>query len=211
MRKALPWLLALVATLALAGTRLAPPLNVWAAHHFARVAGRTAPYWTVVWPIGQIVVSTLLFLVAVFARRRRTQERLVACALFTLGLAIEVGCKHWGLGSAASTLARIRRPAPPAHVVTAVTHAVGRVFSGVKLPTGPQAGLSGTFPSGHVWRLTFTAGWAARRPGWILPVLVGVLAAFAVVVRVGHALTDALGGGFLALFLLAWGGRLGRR
>ncbi len=211
MRKALPWLLALIASLALAGTPLAPPLNIWAARHFAHLAGRSAPYWTVVWPVGQIVVSTLVFLVLIFARRRRAQERLVACALFALGLAVEAACKHWGLGSGASTLARIRQPAPPAQIVTTVTHAVGRVFSGVRLPAATRAGLSGTFPSGHVWRLTFIAGWITRRPGWVLPVIVGALAAFAVVVRAGHVLTDALGGGFLALCLLAWGGRLGGR
>jgi hypothetical protein len=210
MRKALPWLLALVASLALAGTPLAPRLNIWAAGVFARLAGHSAPYWTIVWPLGDIVVTTLGFAVLLFARRRPTRERLTGGGLFALGLLIEVVCKHWALGNASSTLAHLRRPDPPAPIVTAVTHAVSRAFARLQIPDQPRKALSGTFPSGHVWRLTFIAGWAVRRPGWLLPALVATLAAFAVVVRVGHALTDALGGAFLAMFLLAWGGRLGR-
>lgn len=210
MRKAVPWLLALIATLALAGTPLARPLNIWAAHACARLAGHSGPYWTVVWPLGDIVVTTLLFLIVLFARRHKGRERLAAVGLFALGLAVEVVCKRWSLGSAAATLAHLRRPDPPAPAVTAVTHAVSRVFARAHLPAQPSASLPGTFPSGHVWRLTFIGGWVQRRPGWLLPALVALLAAFAVVVRVGHALTDALGGACLAFLLLAWAGRLGR-
>ncbi len=212
MRKALPWILALVASLALAGTPLAAPLNIWTAHAAVRVAGPTTPDWTVVWPVGNVVVTTLLLVLATFGRRRRAAERLAAWGLFALGLLVEAGSKHLGLGNAAATLARIPRPGPPAAAVTDVTHAVSRLLpGGLYAATRSRLHLIGTFPSGHVWRLTFLAGYALGRPGWLLPAVVAALTGFAVVVRAGHALTDALGGAMLAMALLAWAGRLRTR
>ncbi|MDI3316135.1 MAG: phosphatase PAP2 family protein [Bacillota bacterium] len=160
-------------------------------------AGLRAPL-QLVWLAGSPILTGLLALLA--AGRGR-------------GRAWRVGAGFLGVVTVEALLkALLPTPSPP---LQPVTWPWLREWLGFLSPSPAHVGLAlfrGTFPSGHVARITF-AGWllasgGGRRPGrgdraaaWL-----AFLGALAVVATGGHWLWDALGGALLGWSLARWTG-----
>lgn len=211
MRSSRWWIVALLASVVLASSPLARPLNLWASHTAIHMAGRRASDWMAVWPVGNVVVAAVLLLVLPLGGAGHWRQRLTAWGLFLLGLGLEVLAKRLDLGTGRPVLRTLHMPSM-APTVAAVTHSVSRALPPHLWPwLLTQLHVVGTFPSGHVLRLTLVAGYSTPEPAWPLAAAVAAIASFAVVATAGHTLTDALGGAILALGLLSLGGRLTTR
>lgn len=187
----------LVALLAAAptGHQINHVAGLWAAHligpHRIRLES--------VWVAGAPLVAPGVFLLLTAQVGLGWRDRLLGWGLLLGTALVEAVLKHFGVGGWLSAAPVSAIPHPNGHI-----HVVQHVINVVVL----RFGVHGTFPSGHVLRLTLAGGYAIPAPGWLLPGLVAVGALFAVVATGGHSLTDAVGGATLALGGLALAGRL---
>ena len=190
---------------ALASTRFVRVINL-AFSHFLVPLGRTWPWLNGVWVAGGVPLSLLAVLWASRARSRGQRLRLLG--LFVAGGIIELLAKHW---IATPWPVPVAAPAPYAVIArytniepSAVMAVVGP-WLGARRPTASASFLRGSFPSGHVLRLTFAIGvWLG--PGrWGWTTALAAVAAVAVVATGGHWFWDTLGGWSLAQALLVLG------
>lgn len=165
-----------------------------------------------VWVVGALPVTAALLLIATLGRPLPSRARAASWAAFAaLGLC-EVMLKrliatpqpHGPAVSVPLLHALIQDLNIDAHEAAGWLAATTAWLTGRPLPpqvTTTVVGPRGTFPSGHVARLTFLAGYLFKAPRtpWLLAV--AGLAGLAVVATGGHWLWDALGGLVLAL---AW-------
>jgi len=179
---------------------------LWSAH----VAGAARPDLMVIWVLGAPLAAVALLLLFTADSRYTWRQRWAAWGLLAAAAAVELLCKHLGIGG---NVAAVAVPAMPhlAPRLAALERHLAVPVIGRLSALASQVTLRGTFPSGHVLRLTLAAGYALARPGWMLPVAVAVAAGFCVTATGGHSATDALGGAALALAGLAVAGRLGGR
>lgn len=168
--------------------------------------GRAWPWLELVWVAGSLPVTAFLIFLATRIRSAYRGARWTLWAGFLGGTLVEVALKHWWplpLPHALPTPLPYRLWISDLNIepsqLTALFpvlahHAHGRLGSGL---------FHGSFPSGHVFRLTFTAGaWTVgRRPVWIAAV--GIVAAVAVTATGGHWVWDTVGGFALARLALA--------
>lgn len=178
-------------------------VGVWAAH----AAGMARPDLMVIWLLGSPVVSTLLLLLFTADAAYSWQVRLTAWVLAAVGGVVEVTCKHYGIGGSVNAVGVAAMP----HVgawLDAIQRHLSIPIPGDLASRATHFILRGSFPSGHVLRLTLAAAYALPRPGWTVPTIVAATCGFMVVATGGHTLTDALGGACLAFALLAGAGRL---
>lgn len=207
MRTAGLFLAVLIMITGLASTPIGRHVDHAAAFWTAHLSGIARPDLMVVWVIGAPLAAVILLVVFTADPVYSWRQRLTAWGLMGLGSVVELILKHFGVGGSISGLAV---PAMP-HFAPRLA-ALERHLS-IPIPTRwtdtvTHLTLRGTFPSGHVLRLTLAAGYALARPGWVLPAVVAAAAGFCVVATGGHTATDALGGAALAGALLVAAGRL---
>lgn len=151
----------------------------------------------VVWVIGALPVTALLVLLATLGLPLPWRQRVGVWAGFAAVGLCELAIKHW-----------VATPAPHSLVTEPpFLAALERLVNLAPATIAPAVRLTGSFPSGHVARLTFLAGCVVPRPctGWLVGV--AALAAVAVVATGGHWVWDTLGALTLALGWLAVAGR----
>jgi membrane-associated phospholipid phosphatase len=128
------------------------------------------------------------------------KPRNVAVLLALLGVAVALWRRSWR----------------PAVYVASVAVATGALALGVKLllqrtdPHHEMTALGGSFPSGHTASVLVAFGLAvlvmrsrARWWDWLAVAAVGAAMAFSLVVQAAHWFTDVVGGGLLAVTILA--------
>ncbi len=165
--------------------------------------GNRVPASNLIWVVGGIPITGLAVLGAAW---RRNRWRLVLA--FLGGLLVEALAKHF-----------IATPLPKAtfeppfyrHLETFTNITPKMVLSWVAVVI-PMHGASakahvalfrGSFPSGHVFRLTYASGaWLFRRRRWTWAI--ALVAGTLVVATGGHWALDAAGGFLLARALLAF-------
>ncbi|MCY0877661.1 MAG: phosphatase PAP2 family protein [Firmicutes bacterium] len=203
VRHALVWLFWLIVAAALARWSAVVALDRDVASALEPF-GRAWPVVNLIWVLGGVPVTLLAVGGWTFTRR---PYRWAALGSFFLGLGIEVLLKiliHTPLPRAT--------PEPPFYArLEAATNVtpqrvlawVGRL-RGTAAPVGTASHiLHGSFPSGHVYRLTLAVGlWCNARPAatW----MTGILAGLMVVATGGHWAVDVMGGFALARLMLAW-------
>ncbi len=154
--------------------------------------------------IAPALLAVLLGLTLV--QRMPMRARLRAWAALALAGAVEVLCKHLGLG--------VARPGPAAAWELAVPRWAGRISPpGARLwgELAYRLQPHGSFPSGHVLVWTVLGGFLLPWPGWGLPAAAALAAGVATVVTGAHTPTDVAGGACLAFAALAAAGRLDPR
>lgn len=155
----------------------------------------SSPDWLPnVWSAGMPLATTAAFLVASWAAASSWRERLAAWTLFALAGVLEIGVKHLGLGGSGVD-AGVYLVRNPEGRLRMVQHVLNAVVSRVR--------LQGSFPSGHVLRLTLIAGCLVPTPNRGLALTVGVLSCFAAVTVGGHTIAEGIGGLALAMTGLA--------
>lgn len=137
-----------------------------------------------VWDLGGLPLTAAVLFVVGLGRT----SRLLLWGVFLAGGVIELISKHFLVLPLPVGL-----PTPGGYL--RVEHVLNPMF-GIRTGSAPGDLLRGSFPSGHLFRLTFTAGALVRRWVWVLPLT--ALAAVAVVATGGHWVWDALGGFVLA-------------
>lgn len=162
--------------------------------------GRTYPSFNVIWVLGGLPL-TFFFVVWLGGRRRRR-----AVFLFFVGGLLELLFKH---GVSLPMPHAVFAPPPYPALIRYSNVDPGTLLAFLHSGYGraAPAGLAffhGTFPSGHVFRLVYTAGivLGPRRSAWLWPV--AAVSAFAVVATGGHWVWDTVGGLALARGLLLW-------
>lgn len=196
-------------------------LTAWLAttpeiHHFNRVVstalrplGIHIPELQLIWVLGGIPLTFLTVLFVAW-RRHDNQKPWVGVVLgFVLGSLIEVLAKHF-----------IVLPNPPnvppagfyRVIVRATNITPGEILRPLSLILGSPTGgashfslLRGTFPSGHLFRITYTLlALAGRRRPSISVALAAAVASLCVVATGGHWIWDAVGGVALATCMATW-------
>ncbi|HET7560572.1 MAG TPA: phosphatase PAP2 family protein, partial [Limnochordia bacterium] len=160
----------------------------------------------VVWLVGALPVTVAALAWATFGRSLSRSRRLWAWLGFALIGLVELAAKHY-----------VGTPMPPGSVVSvpwidrlsASLNAAESVWlpwlGGVVAAVtghhegGAAFGLAGSFPSGHVARITYVSAFVLARADRRLLTAIGFAAGLAVVATGGHWLWDAVGG-----FVLAW-------
>lgn len=174
-----------------------------------RPIGVHIPELQLIWVLGGIPL-TFLTVLGVAWHRSRQQKPWIGIVLgFIIGSLIELLSKHF-----------IALPTPPnvppegfyQAVVAATNIEPGQVLHVFSLVLGHRTTgvshfklLQGSFPSGHLFRLTYTLLVLTQRikPGLLVAIVDG-LASFCVVATGGHWMWDAVGGIVLATFMAAW-------
>lgn len=171
-----------------------------------RPVGTGFPVLNLIWDVGGVPI-TVLALVAFTARRAGTRERrAVVWMTFFLGALVEVLAKH---AIATPTPVPVSEPAWMARLEALLNvgpSAVGMLLHHI-MPSvarsAPGRFIRGSYPSGHTFRLSYTAGigLGPRRRRWV--VAVALATGFGVIATGGHFLGDAVGGFSLAMAGLA--------
>ncbi len=165
--------------------------------------GHAVPPLQVIWELGGVPLTGGALLLWGLARPWRWSRQGVVWAAFIAGSVVELAAKHWiGLPSPRPV------PVPPPYAQLEPYLNIGpQTLAQAWHLLHPASGASGhhflvgTFPSGHVFRLTFTVGVLAGRPGrrwWWVAGIAAVVTGIAVVSTGGHWLWDTVGGALLA-------------
>lgn len=172
-----------------------------------RVVGTRVPAANLIWVLGGIPLTGLVVLGAVVRDRR-----LSWLLWMVVGLMVEAVTKHF-----LATPFPLSTPEPVffsrLESATNLTPSDAlRWMHGlfhVTASTGPHKALfRGTFPSGHVFRITYATGSWLRNRQWTWPI--ALVAGFLVVATGGHWAIDAVGGFLLARAMLALAGSVNR-
>ena len=193
---------------------LAAPLSV--THHVnAVVSAALRPYgvhWPplqLIWVLGGVPLTFLLVLLMAWSRAHRKNPWSGVVVGYIVGTIVEVLVKHW---IATPTPPNVMPPPVYQSLITAtniepqqVMHWFAVVMGPSSLATGPSHLLNGTFPSGHLFRLSYVMIVAVRgiKQKWLVAAG-GLIAAFAVVATGGHWVWDAVGGYALAQLTAIW-------
>ncbi len=192
-------------------------------HHLNRAVSMTLrpfgvhlPALQLIWVLGGIPLTFVVVLIVAWRRKATRNSWLGILLGFVVGSLIEVLAKHF-----------IVLPNPPNvrptgfyRTIVAVTnidpqqilHLLSLIVG--RSRTGPSHFrlLQGSFPSGHLFRITYTllVLLGRRRPG-IGVIVAAAAASFCVVATGGHWIWDAVGGVILATLMATWFGIYGAR
>ncbi len=208
VRQRLIWLAVFVAAMLMA------PLSV--THQVDEVIstalrsyGAHWPPLQLIWVVGGAPLTLLLVLLMAWTRARHNRPWSGVVVGFIVGTLAEVLVKHW---IPTPTPSNVVPPPFYRSLITAtnidpqqVMHWVALVMGRTSLASGPSHLLKGTFPSGHLFRLSYVtiiALQGIKQKWWVTA---GVLvAAFAVVATGGHWFWDTVGGYALAQLTVIW-------
>lgn len=174
-----------------------------------RPYGAHWPPLQLIWVMGGVPLTLLLLLLIAWLRARLYRPWGGILVGFIVGTLTEVLVKHW-----------IPTPTPPNVVPPPfyqslikatniepqqVMHWATLVMGRTSIATGQSHLLNGTFPSGHLFRLSYVMIVAVQRirQKWWVPAGV-LIAAFAVVATGGHWVWDTVGGYALAQLTVIW-------
>lgn len=170
--------------------------------------GMFMPVFNLIWVVGGLPLTTALILGRMLVQRKGfRKKRWDAFILFLAGSVIEAVCKHF-----------VALPMP--HAVPEPTfYRTLEIWTNIEPSTlsalvnrGAHTGsivgfhpfFYGSFPSGHVFRVTYTVGFLLDgRRNWLLWSM-AALATFSVVATGGHWIWDTLGGFALARWALTY-------
>lgn len=170
------------------------------------VLGNRVPAFNLIWVIGGIPLTALFVLIKSVKRGRSGWWWL---AFYLIGLIIEALTKHF----LATPMPRATYEPPfYRHLESATNISPGDVHRWLAHLTGTRAYSSlghhaffvGSFPSGHVYRITYTLSLWTKKFSFILAV--AVAAGILVVATGGHWAFDVVGGFFLARFCVVMAG-----
>ncbi len=157
--------------------------------------GYHAPLLQLIWVVGGLPVTTLLVLVAASGFFGKRPAHWSVLAIFIGGSVVELMVKHW---VATPFPPNVAAPALYGQIVawtniepSAVFSAIGSLTHSPAVHHASTTFLRGSFPSGHVFRITFAYG-LILADVWRIALV--VLAAFAVVATGGHWPWDTVGG-----------------
>lgn len=196
------WIAAFLALAAVAPTGAGRAADAWARNAVTPLLHAVPHAADPALALGEPLVAGAVFLLLTLNRGLSWRERWSAWGLWVAAGAIEIGCKAVGLGGAGA-------PIPLYPLPTAVAHEALRLWPGLQRVLGVR--LRGTFPSGHVLRLTLAAGYVRSRGGPWLPLVVAAISGILVMGSGAHHLTGVLGGAVLGCAALAAAGRMGGR
>lgn len=159
------------------------------------------PWLNGVWILGALPVTGA----AVLLTALRHRFPLVPIGLFVLGNIIEIGLKHFLVLPHPLPVPEPRHLAALERTLNLSPGALLAMLGGSTAAANPQvvgSWFTGTFPSGHTFRIAFATGTIfSNRWGWIGTA--GGLAVLGVTTTGGHWLADGIGGLLLAVACLA--------
>ncbi|PSR36848.1 MAG: hypothetical protein C7B44_06860 [Sulfobacillus thermosulfidooxidans] len=162
--------------------------------------GHRWPFLQLIWVVGGLPLTTLLVIYQASGRWGRQTHEWRLLWGFIGGSIVELILKHY-----IATPLPINVAAPPPYAqITAWTNiepATVVAWLGALVPThglhhAARSFLRGSFPSGHVFRITYAYGLFLRN--WTYGILI-LIAAFAVVATGGHWPWDTVGGALLGM------------
>ncbi len=194
----------------LAATVLAPTIPVHTldvmSSRFLEVWGRQYPVLQLIWIAGGVPLTTLIVVYVASGRFGKQSACWRAFGLFVLGSAVEVVIKHF-----------VATPFPPnvppggdwKRLIILTNIEPSTVLGWIRnIHSGPfntavssSDLFTGSFPSGHVFRITYAYGLFLSSK---IRLLIAVLAGICVVATGGHWIWDAFGGYLLASLNLEW-------
>ena len=206
MRKIwLAWLIAFLVITVLAPTSAIHGLDVGTSRTLEGL-GRRYPFLQLIWVVGGIPLTTLAVLFVASGRLGKTVTQWRFLGLFIIGSLVEIVAKHF-----------VTTPFPPnippvgyyRQLVIWTNIEPSTIFGWIRdFNHSPSVShlsssrlLRGSFPSGHVFRITYAYGLFMSFQ-WRL--LVAGLAALCVVATGAHWIWDAVGGYVLASLFLQW-------
>ncbi len=174
-----------------------------------RPYGQQWPPLQLVWVLGGVPLTFLVLMIAAYGRVSHSKPWRGLIGGFLVGTVVEVLCKHW-----LAIPNPLNVPPPPAYqsLILATNIEPQQVVHWLSLILGANHQsshhltlLRGTFPSGHLFRLTFVLSTliTAGRWQWTVVALAAVATA-AVVATGGHWIWDAAGGYCLSQLMAAW-------